>query len=114
MTVRAPILDAAAAALSLLFLGLFLYRFVPAVGPVAAAGLALPLLIPAIVYRTDPVRAYQWLCVLIIPYLGIAIVELVANPTQRLWASVFAVTGLVQFIVASLGTRVSATPAPRS
>ena len=40
MTVRAPTVDAAAASLSLFFLGLFLYRFVPAVGPVAAAGLA--------------------------------------------------------------------------
>jgi len=111
---RARAVDAVAAAFLLILLGLFLQRFISAIGVVAAAALALPLLIPVFVYRSNPTRACQWLCVLIIPYLGIAVVELIANPEQRVWASAFAVTGLIEFTVASLGTRISRKPLQRS
>ncbi len=111
---RARAVDVVAAALLLILLGLFLQRFITAVGAIAAIVLALPLLIPAIVYLSNPTRGYQWLCVLIIPYLGIAVVELIADPERRLWATAFAVAGLVQFGVASLGTRISRKRPPRS
>lgn len=97
----------AAAGLHLCLLGLFLGRFVPAIGFVGAAVLTVPLLIPVAAYLTNPRKAYQWLCVVVIPYLGLAIAELVANPDRRQWATMFALVLLGQFVVAAAGTRVS-------
>ncbi len=104
----------AAAGLHLSLLGLFLGRFVPAIGFVGAAVLALPLLIPVAACLTNPRRAYQWLCVVVIPYLGLAIAELVANPDRRQWATMFAIVLLGQFVVAAAGTRVSPNSSRRS
>ncbi len=84
----------------------------PSLSLPGAALVVSPLLIPVVFAFRQRARAYQWLCVVVIPYIGGALVEVVANPERRTAAAILAVACFALFIVAVIGARTAPSRQP--
>lgn len=66
---------------------------------VMAALLAAPLLIAAPGLIADRRRTYAWLSLAVVPYLALALMEVIANPPLRPWAFTALLTTFALFVV---------------